>query len=276
MNETAHEHVASRDQYTHGHHESVLRSHRWRTVENSAAYLIPHLAAGQFILDVGSGPGTITIDLARRVAPGRVIGVDASHEIVDRATSLASDNGLTTAEFAVGDAYALAYPDDTFDIVHAHQVLQHLARPIDALQEMRRVLKPGGLLAVREVDYGGVLITPSTTGLPNWASTYDSVHRWNGGDPNAGRSLKSWTMRAGFTEITASASTWCYASEADREWWGGAWAVRATESEFAAHAIESGAADVADLADIAAAWRAWAATSEGWMMMPHAEIIAVK
>ena len=68
--------------YTHGHHESVLRSHRWRTVENSAAYLIPHLRPGLSLLDVGCGPGTITADFAGRLAPGRVCGIDPSADVV--------------------------------------------------------------------------------------------------------------------------------------------------------------------------------------------------
>src|SRR5262245_25345231 len=54
--------VAREETYTHGHHESVLRSHRWRTIENSAAYLLPYLSPGLDVLDVGCGPGTITID----------------------------------------------------------------------------------------------------------------------------------------------------------------------------------------------------------------------
>ena len=51
------------DRYTHGHHESVLRSHRWRTAANSCAYLLPHLRPDMSLLDVGCGPGTITADL---------------------------------------------------------------------------------------------------------------------------------------------------------------------------------------------------------------------
>src|SRR6185369_9342143 len=66
--------------YTHGHHESVLRSHRWRTATNSAAHLLPHLAPGQSLLDVGCGPGTITVDLAARVAPGRVTAVELTED----------------------------------------------------------------------------------------------------------------------------------------------------------------------------------------------------
>ena len=73
------------DQYTHGHHESVLRSHRSRTVENSAPYLIDRLRPGLDVLDVGCGPGTITSDLATRVSPGQVVGLDAESDIVDLA-----------------------------------------------------------------------------------------------------------------------------------------------------------------------------------------------
>ncbi|MFF2369390.1 methyltransferase domain-containing protein [Agromyces sp. NPDC058110] len=263
-----------RDAYTHGHHESVLRSHTWRTVENSAAYLLPHLREGLVVLDVGSGPGTITIDLARRVRPGRVIGVDASAGIVADATGLAASSGVENVEFRVGDAYALEFDDDSFDVVHAHQVLQHLGHPIDALKEFRRVLRPGGVLAVRDVDYGGVLTSPASDALTRWLELYRAVHAWNGGEPDAGRHLKAWVRAAGFADVTATGSVWVFASDAEREWWGESWALRATESAFAAHAIESGHSDVAELQRVSKGWLDWAADPDGWMLMPHGEIIA--
>src|SRR3954453_11454461 len=117
--------------YTHGHHESVLRSHRWRTVENSAAYAAPYFVAGARVLDVGCGPGTITIDIANRVAPGGVIGIDPSADVVAAARESATD--VENVEFATGDVYALDFPDASFDVVHAHQVLQHLPDPVGAL-----------------------------------------------------------------------------------------------------------------------------------------------
>src|SRR3954453_791197 len=91
--------------YTHGHHESVLRSHKWRTVDNSAAYLAPYLTSGTTVLDVGCGPGTITADVARRVAPARVLGIDASSAVIEDARrDLGGGPGV---EFSVGDVYAL-------------------------------------------------------------------------------------------------------------------------------------------------------------------------
>src|SRR5262245_16942696 len=101
--------------YTHGHHESVLRSHKWRTVDNSAAYLVPHLIHGVSVLDVGCGPGTITADIGRRVAPGRVLGIDASADVITQARREAG--GGANVEFSVADLYALDIGDDRFDVV---------------------------------------------------------------------------------------------------------------------------------------------------------------
>ncbi|HYI34955.1 MAG TPA: methyltransferase domain-containing protein [Glaciibacter sp.] len=268
--------TAPREQYTHGHHESVLRSHTWRTVENSAAYLIPELRPGQRLLDVGCGPGTITVDLARRVDPGQVVGIDTSAQIVQRATALANDEGVRNVRFTVGDLYTLDYADESFDVIHAHQVLQHVANPVAAMREARRVLKPGGIFAARDADFGGVVWYPELPGLRQWLIIHRHVHYWNGGRPDTGRALKAWARLAGFTDVTGSASIWCFSSDAEREWWGESWAVRATESTFAAHAIEAGAADLADLQAIAAAWRQWVADPDGWFGMPHGEILARK
>ncbi|MEJ3404028.1 methyltransferase domain-containing protein [Rathayibacter sp. YIM 133350] len=268
--------VAPRDQYMHGHHESVLRSHTWRTVENSAAYLVPHLSPGLDVLDLGCGPGTITVDLARRVAPGRVIGVDASAEIVEHAAGYGVSSGVANVQFQTADAYALPFDDASFDVVHAHQVLQHLSRPVEALREALRVLKPGGVLAVRDVDYGGVLWYPALPGLQEWLDRYHEVARFDGGEPDAGRMLKSWVRAAGFERVECTASIWNFASDADRDWWGRSWAARATESAFAAHAIEGGIADLEKLHEIAEAWLAWKDDADGWLAMPHGEVIARK
>ena len=129
--------------YLQGHHDTVLRSHRWRTAENSAAYLLPHLRPGMRVLDVGCGPGTITCDLGRLVgSEGEVLGVDSAADVVAQAVAACD---LPQVRFAVGDALRLDASDGAFDVVHAHQVLQHLADPVAALREMRRVTRPGGM-----------------------------------------------------------------------------------------------------------------------------------
>lgn len=258
--------------YAHGHHESVLRSHAARTVADSAAYLVCSLFPGARILDVGAGPGTITTDLADRVSPGHVVGVDAAPDVVEVARAAAGDR--VDVEFRVDDAYALDAPDASFDIVHAHQVLQHLARPVDALREFRRVAGPDGLVAVRDVDYGGVIWHPRIPALEEWIVLYDAVHRGVSGEPNAGRVLKAWTREAGFSRIEASASVWVFDTPEKRAWWGGMWADRVLASAFAGHAKRLGLADDAVLQRISDAWRAWAADSDGWILLPHGEVLA--
>ncbi|GAB3904649.1 methyltransferase domain-containing protein [Microbispora bryophytorum subsp. camponoti] len=181
--------------YTHGHHESVLRSHRWRTAANSAAYLLGELKPHMRILDVGCGPGTITADLAELVPQGEVIGLDSEPGILEQARREAQARGLGNVSFTTGDVNALGYPDASFCVVHAHQVLQHVGDPVGALREMRRVTKPGGIVAVRDSDYAGFVWYPQIPALDDWLDLYRRVARANGGEPDAGRRLRAWARR---------------------------------------------------------------------------------
>lgn len=259
--------------YTHGHHESVLRSHQRRTAEDSAAYLLPHLKSGLSVLDVGCGPGTITADLAARVAPGPVTAVDQSADVLDAARAEVQRRGLSNVSFATADVHRLDFADGTFDVVHAHQVLQHVADPVGALREMRRVCAPGGLVAARDADYAGFIWFPQRPALDLWRDLYARAARANGGEPDAGRRLLSWAQQAGFDDIAPSGSVWCYATPSTREWWGGMWADRILHSRIASDLLEWGLATSAQLEEISAAWRDWAAAPDGWIALPHGEIL---
>ncbi len=262
------------DTYTHGHHESVLRSHRWRTAENSAGYLLPELEAGMDLLDLGCGPGTITLDLAPRVAPGRVVGIDAAADVIEQATAQLAESDAANVSFATGDAYALDFEDASFDVVHAHQVLQHLTDPVAALREMHRVLRPGGLLAVRDSDYGAFVWAPAEPLLDRWLELYHELTARNRAEADAGRFLLGWVQRAGFTDVRASSATWTFADSESRAWWGGLWADRVLQSAFAQQAVEYGLADTAELEEISAAWRQWATQADGFFAVLHGEILA--
>jgi ubiquinone/menaquinone biosynthesis C-methylase UbiE len=259
--------------YTHGHHESVLRSHRWRTAANSAGHLLPHLRPGMSLLDVGCGPGTITADLADLLAPGRVTAVEPTGAALGLARAEATRRGTSNIDFAVADVHDLDLPDHSFDAVHAHQVLQHVADPVAALREMRRVCRPGGVVAARDSDYAAFTWFPEIPALARWRDLYRQAAYANGGEPDAGRRLSHWARAAGFTEVTATASTWCFATPAEREWWGGMWADRIVQSDLARQLVDSGAADTAELARIAAGWREWAAAPDGWLAILHGEIL---
>ncbi|RKE20944.1 methyltransferase domain-containing protein [Streptomyces sp. TLI_171] len=263
--------------YTHGHHAAVLRSHRTRTAANSAGYLLGELRPGQRVLDVGCGPGTITADLAGLVGPdGRVTGIDPSAEVLGQAAALAAERGLDNLSFETADVYRLPYPDASFDVVHAHQVLQHLADPVAALREMRRVTAPGGVIAVRDADYAAMTWYPEVPELDEWLALYRAVARTSGGEPDAGRRLLSWARAAGLAEageLVPSSGTWTYATDAERAWWSESWAERTVRSNTAATALAEGLATPADLERIAAGWPRWAARPDSWFAVLHGELL---
>ena len=260
--------------YTHGHGAAVLSAHSRRGAEDSAAYLLGRLRAGMDLLDVGCGPATITADLAEHVAPGRVVGLDAAPGALEAARATLAERGLSgQVELTTGDVMALPFDDDSFDVVHAHQVLQHLSDPVGALTEMRRVARPGGIVAVRDAVYSAMTWFPEPEGMNLWRSVYMATARTNGGEPDAGSRLLSWTRAAGFTDVTASASTWCYATPADRAWQSETWAQRCLVS-FGPQAVELGLASSADLETMAEAWRQWGSSEDAWFVVVHGEVIA--
>src|SRR5690625_3309089 len=160
--------------YTHGHDPSVLESHRNRTIANSAAYAEEYFVPGADVLDIGSGPGTITAEIAQRVAPGQVVAVEITDAAAAVTSAELSRQQVTNARVVTGDVHNLELPDESFDVVHAHQVLQHVSDPIGALREMGRVCRSGGVIAVRDSDYGRFEWGRTAV---NWTSGCDCIPR---------------------------------------------------------------------------------------------------
>lgn len=183
--------------------ESMLAT---RTASADAAFLIPHLRAGMRLLDVGCGPGSITLGLAKAVAPGDVVGVDTQPEAVKQANAAASARNIPNARFEVADAYVLPFPAESFDCAFANGLLMHLSEPRRALAEMRRVLRPGGVIAIRDPDFGGFLFAPATELLTRWFALRLEVRRRHGCDPFLGRQYRRLLLEAGFEGAQASAS----------------------------------------------------------------------
>lgn len=248
--------------YTHGHQEPVLRSHRWRTAENSAAYLLPHLDAGDSLLDVGCGPATITADLAGRV--GSVVGIDPSAPVIAEAQASFPDLDLR-----VTDLFDL---EGTWDVVHAHQVLQHLGDPVAAVRAMAGLARR--LVAARDSDYPAFVWSPASSALDRWREVYLAVTRENGANADAGRHLLAWAHAAGLADVTYTTSTWTFATPDDRAWWCGLWADRCTGSSFADQAVAYGIASADEMAHLADAWRAWATHPDAVFAVVHGELLA--
>ena len=262
------------ERYTHGYHPVVVGSYTRRSAEVCAAFLLPRLRADARVLDLGCGPGTITAGLARRC--GQVVGLDRSPEMVDAARDHAADCGLDNATFEVGSAYELPWDDHRFDVVYAHQVLQHLSDPVRALREARRVLRPGGLVAVRDSDYGTMVHAPVQPAIERWRELYHLVAAANGGEADAGRYLQSWVMQAGFVDVETTVDTTVHADADSRSAWGEMWAVRVLDSDFARHAQTHGLADQAELQEISDAFRRWAAQPDGLWAWINAQVIGTR
>jgi ubiquinone/menaquinone biosynthesis C-methylase UbiE len=264
------------DSYTHGHHESVISRHRKRTASEAAAFLLPHLKPGMRLLDVGCGPGSITLGLAAAVAPGEVLAIDLSSDVLEEARRLAIEKGVRNVQFERADVNALAQPEGTFDIVYAHQVLQHVPDPVRALEAMKRLLARGGLVAVRDSDYGTCTWSPPEPRIARWLEIYHAVASANGADADAGRHLHGWLMRAGFEVLRLSGTTWTFPGYDSVEEWSISWAERTVDSNLATKAIEYGIATRSELESIAEGFRLWCREPDAFFSIGHVEALARK
>ena len=223
---------------------------------------------------MGCGPGTITSDLALLVAPGETVGVYVSADVVARAREHAAGVGLENLRFEVGDLFALGYPDASFDVIHLHQVLQHLGDPVAAVVELRACCAPAASWPPANSDYGAFTWSPTGPHLDRWLELYLAVTERNGHDARIGPRLLGLAHAAGFGAVTVSSSTWTYADPESRAWWGGLWADRVRYSRFAEQAVEYGLSDAGELDAIAAAFLRWADSPDAVFVVTHVEILA--
>lgn len=177
-----------------------------RTAERNAAFLLPYLRAGMRVLDVGCGAGSITVGFAAVVSPGEVVGVEIDEGQVELGNQRAGQMGLSNVRFEAGDIHALPYPDNSFDAAFAHAVIEHVGRPRHAVEEMLRVVKPGGLVAIRTTAADGILFTPMNAALKAAWDIYLRFREHNGGDPYIGANLKTLLREAGAANVAWSAS----------------------------------------------------------------------
>ena len=262
--------------YTHGYDASVIDGHSKRTAQNSAGTLLGMLRPGMDVLDIGSGAGTITADLAQAVAPGRVVAVELDDTAAELTRRTLEQRGINTVEVVVEDAHQLSYPDHSFDVVHAHQVLQHVADPVLILQHMWRVTRPDGIVAARDTDYTAFSWYPHDPRLERWRELYLLAARHNGGHPDAGVRLKYWAEQAGIHPMRIGAAIWPFSTPEDLTWWSQSWAQRISNTQLATQILREGWASEEELHDIADAFRRWGNQPGAYFMVPHGELIARK
>ena len=192
--------------YTMGFSDEFLESARRYTAEANAAYLLPHLRPGLRVLDFGCGPGTISVGLAKAVAPGELHGVDMEASQIDLARNVAAAYGQENAAFHVADVTEMPFEDASFDIAHCHNVLMHVPDTAAVLAEVKRVLRPGGLIGCREMICASSFTRPDFGVLTKAWEMFSDLLEANDGHPQMGKDLKGHLDEAGFTNVGVTAS----------------------------------------------------------------------
>ena len=222
-----------------------------------ADFLLPHLSRASDLVDVGCGDGELTVDLAASV--GSVTGVDLDEDDLAAARARAVRAGVPNATFRQGDAYGLGLPDATADAVLAHSLLEALERPLDALEEMARILRPGGVVGVAAVEYGGlVLAGPRPELLRAFYDIREQLWLREGADPYLGRRLRGLLAQSGFERIEATTKSLSYGTPELVSEFGLDRAEDCRDEWYAATAVEAGLASRDDLRAIRDAWLAFA------------------
>ncbi len=265
-----------RETYLHGHSRAVLSAHSARTAEDAAAFLLPYLEPGMRLLDVGCGPGTITVGLADAVGEnGSVLGIDISEGLDEEWEKRMEETGASNLKFRVDDIYDTELDAGQFDAVYMHQLLQHLGDPVGALSAASRLAKPGGLVGVREVDWGTFAAYPDLESLREFRRVYDAVATRNGGTPWAGRHVQEWMQATGMLlDIQITTNTWTFYEESGKTWWGDQWSQRILESDIAVKALEYGIATRDELEAISVGWQQWKNTPSSVSCFTHFEGLA--
>ncbi|EGO53999.1 hypothetical protein NEUTE1DRAFT_124374 [Neurospora tetrasperma FGSC 2508] len=274
--------------YAIGHAPSHTKHHEWRTAANSAPHLLPHLPKALSsnpnlkLLDIGCGPGTISASLAQHLLPsGHVLATDIADDVLERAKEHAISQGLSVPQnisFQKESVYELSFPDNEFDIVHAHQVLCHLDDPVAAVKEMLRVCKPGGLISLRESDMHMWCFWPELPSLLKFHELMVNVMLANGGQDKGGRKLVSWIMEAGVDrkDIEAGFGTWCYSEPGDRKAWGEAMIERLRTGQMRQRGIEVGLTTEEDIEEMVKGWREWMERGDATLGIVNGEVIVKK
>lgn len=246
------------DGFVAGALDESLRLLASRNARNTAGFFVEHLRPGMRLLDCGCGPGTVTLGFRDFVGTGRILGVDVNPRYIEAAKELATRGAAANLDFRVATAYSLPFEDGSFDAVFAHAVLEHLEDPEAALAEMARVLAPGGVIGVADVDYDGILISPAVPLIEESIEMYVRYCDHRGGNQRIGKHLRGLLTRAGFEPVCATSQAHaCGTDETAAQ--GHRWISGALQHPRIAEEIaELGLATPQRLAEMVDAWNEWA------------------
>lgn len=262
---------AKRRGYAVGHEKGATAIMATRAADDTAGFLLPHLRPGMRLLDCGCGPGSITLGLARSVTPGEVVGIDIGESQVETARTRAREEGIPNAHFQTGNITSLPFDDGSFDAVFVNAVLCHVSDPRAVLGEMKRVLKPGGLLAARDTDFRKRLVGPEEPLVSQFYELVAGIMSRVGGDPHIGSRLPTLVHEAGFVELAISASFECRSTKGPQAIED---LVSLLRGQLGQGLLAMGMADSATIEAIIVAARAWVHHPDSYAAIPYVEVLA--
>ena len=243
-----------------GRHDKETRRFRLRDADREAAFFLPFLKPRMTLLDAGCGPGSITCGLATHVAPGEVVGIDLDSTRIETASRDRHHAGIENISYQVADVTNLTFEDGHFDAVFANGLIEHLTDPGVGLQELLRVLKPGGVIGVRRPDWGVALLHPDTRSLRDSIELRNRWQRHRGGHPNVGRRLRELLLSAGFLDVNADAMAESHGTDSGTAEGVGYMYSILSNLELITTAREQGWASADEIERMRQAWTDWAAT----------------
>ena len=191
--------------YVHGYDE--LEAQRLQDQASTLAQLLHADTAfgpGETVLEAGCGVGAQTVTLARRSPQALITSIDLSAVSLAQARQAVQASGATNARFLQGDIFRLPFADHSFDHVFLCFVLEHLPRPLEALQSLKRVLKPGGSITVIEGDHGSTYFHPRNAAASRAVQCLIDLQARGGGDALIGRRLYPLLREGGFDRVHVS------------------------------------------------------------------------
>jgi ubiquinone/menaquinone biosynthesis C-methylase UbiE len=237
---------------------------RNRNAAEYADFVLPLIRAEDLVIDVGCGPGSITLGLAH--VAGNVTGVDLDEAEFTDARVYAAENGIGNVEFKEGSIYRLDFADSSFDVCTLFSMLETLDDPLAGLAEVRRLLKPGGFVGASSIEYGGLILHGPYEALLRrfyelrlqiWEAQGD-VH------PYRGRELRGLLQAAGFTQVEAGTTYFSYGTEERVRSFGLGRAADCRDEWYTAGVAEYGLADEAEIHALEQAWIGWAESPDSF------------
>ena len=262
--------------YTLGYKEEYIEFLNRRDVTTHAAHLLPLLKPGLRVLDFGCGPGTLTLGMAELVKPGEVHGIDMEESQIEMAKSSAEKGGHDNVLFQVGDVTDLPFEDDSFDVAHCHSVLMFVPDTLAALTEVKRVLKPGGVIASRETIMESSFLRPDLYSLNDIWLIYSNLVEFDEGHPEMGKDLKGRLLEAGFMDVRASASFGSFSTTEDVDFFRAFVSGWFLSEQIIETAIAYGATSEKQSDDVRRALEQWAGHPSAFGAIAYGEAIAYK